>query len=1447
MLKNKKSQTGLLRFPTLAFILALIIFFLFTAPKIDDYIGGKQAAVLRSVAEGEQALGFVDASARLAAWQSLFELGEHGGFYFDTGDDERVAEDYPCDKYGYNLWNSGSRECWPSGKTINNSFKEYFDASLKSFFSQDLENRFARLDYDYNLSGKNELIIRGLTSDSVPIPVILEKKIEKEVMGPEEVVEDETITPCCEGRCVVNIAEKYAEKYGEGGVYSLPYVWGGETPYNVEQTREKTDDKNSFFYGTSVSVKQSPPHQREDTEPGFDCSGFVWWVYKHAAIPGFKNRLKAKEYEALAKEKSNNNNAQEICGSSPKCTPDTISKDAQLGDVLFLHQEEGKAASHIAIYAGNNQIIDSSSSKNGISKRALPAWWLDKHITIYRFGYNTGCEMQQEPSEQTSTEKNLLKVGALSEQYESGNRGSEVIGYDTTGKTSYGKYQIASGTGTMDVFVSFLQSKMPALYKKLSNRGDPNCEYACKPEGCYLSANREEECKPSNCYINCEFARAWKEAAEKGSLDNGIEHDFIKRTHYDPAVNGIKSECKGLYVNGRSFALQNVVWSTAVQHGARGAVRIFRESGASPDMSDEKIIKKVYAERNKLNKYFPSSSRAVKKALKARFEDEEKRALQWLRTGVEGVRVSTSTTIPYFTEKTIGHYYLNPSFATSVNYSLRVYQDLADWARVVYERCSGSEQSLSLCVKKEVDEQNKRFADFSSRKNNLGFGPDNIPFLFSIESNSYCDGEKADYYDFIEAFENCAELGHSACFCDLGSPWVSDYEFRFSNKSIALLDKTGVIEYYDLNHLEGFKKIYYDGAEYDEVLIDVKGGEFRLEFYSIDEEKNRGRVLGPVEFDKLYLVRHADGFELTASEFSKQGSASANKELQGCALEDKKHKFRFCAYSPYHVFAYEENLGVRPQPVPIKFALDLYDAPPPAISRDSEQIDKPESVLEREKENKQSISKDKECVDLGKAEIDLKVTTNDLVPNYEAFISKIASTVSPQLGMLLFAKNYLAIKDSLKALVSVRLSLGDADEDCDIAGLVYKCGVGVAPYKNNRLDFSNPTGFVDLSSRFSGDAGLSFAAPDACVLLRNPRGGFSSVKNTLVVVDKKTVSFSIDSCENPILQYKKMEGLDIITSALHGFGYYFAFAYVDSAGNYGPATIKKIEIPSVLNQLEDQLGIRNWLVLKDLLMGDYDNILGLLGLDDEWSALRSAVAGASLDRLLTTLREEALSRAYNEVADQIKDEDAKELFNDLVANGRLDSDYAGALLSRAGEELGLDEAEKLLDELELNTGVLEQAYEHIKSLDLNAKKALLEKTYEKIYDKKLDVEEMAEAEVDARLKQILSRRDQARQLLELLSPNDKLELAKRLLSEAPRHMLGAAANALDDNKKVEAVRNVLRNASDAKSDLARIITSASPDYAKKAAIDYITGNLPGFQEYKDLINIFNDFEGSTCS
>jgi cell wall-associated NlpC family hydrolase len=197
-------------------------------------------------------------------------------------------------------------------------------------------------------------------------------------------------------------------------------------------------------------------------------------------------------------------------------------------------------------------------------------------------------------------------LGHISEKYESGGNGPGTVGWDSTGGHSYGTYQIASKTGTMNSFMNYLKSSNPDYYQKLSAGGSPG---------------------------SSGFTSAWKALASSDEKGFGeAQRAFIGQSHYKPAADKIMAKT-GIDVSKRSQAVQEVAWSTGVQHGAGGASSLWSNAGVSSEMSDEQIIKAVYAERKKVGKYFGSSTSQVQQSVLNRFNNEEKDVLGFLQSG----------------------------------------------------------------------------------------------------------------------------------------------------------------------------------------------------------------------------------------------------------------------------------------------------------------------------------------------------------------------------------------------------------------------------------------------------------------------------------------------------------------------------------------------------------------------------------------------------------------------------------------------------------------------------------------------------------------------------------------------------------------------------------------------------------------------------------------------
>jgi len=201
-------------------------------------------------------------------------------------------------------------------------------------------------------------------------------------------------------------------------------------------------------------------------------------------------------------------------------------------------------------------------------------------------------------------------LGELSAKYETGGRGPGTVstGAGDPGGVSYGSYQMASKMGVPARFVT--QAGFPWLsdFQGLTAGTAP-------------------------------FTACWKRiASAETDAFQRAQHAFIKKSHYDLLAAKVLND-DGLDVNTRCRALQDVIWSTAVQHG--GATPIIHRAIANVSVPttdpgyDEKLIRAIYAERSRKKAdgnlaYFSKSSPSVQKGVARRFRDELQDALAML-------------------------------------------------------------------------------------------------------------------------------------------------------------------------------------------------------------------------------------------------------------------------------------------------------------------------------------------------------------------------------------------------------------------------------------------------------------------------------------------------------------------------------------------------------------------------------------------------------------------------------------------------------------------------------------------------------------------------------------------------------------------------------------------------------------------------------------------------
>ena len=199
-----------------------------------------------------------------------------------------------------------------------------------------------------------------------------------------------------------------------------------------------------------------------------------------------------------------------------------------------------------------------------------------------------------------------MKLGDLSAQYESGgDPGSISNGDGDAGGKSYGLYQLSLNAGSLQAFLDWCATNADQVHQVLS---------------LYQVASDN-------------FDVVWGKLATDYTDDFvNAQWGYIKSAYYDPAVTALQGI--NVDVTTRSEALQQVLWSRAVQYSPGNMADLFAEaaqyaSKAITDMTDADFIQNVY-EVNLDDGQWTSGSPSLRPGLFARFLDERQKALAML-------------------------------------------------------------------------------------------------------------------------------------------------------------------------------------------------------------------------------------------------------------------------------------------------------------------------------------------------------------------------------------------------------------------------------------------------------------------------------------------------------------------------------------------------------------------------------------------------------------------------------------------------------------------------------------------------------------------------------------------------------------------------------------------------------------------------------------------------
>ena len=182
-------------------------------------------------------------------------------------------------------------------------------------------------------------------------------------------------------------------------------------------------------------------------------------------------------------------------------------------------------------------------------------------------------------------------VGSVSAKYESGRQGVHTVssGSGDPGGVSYGTYQLASKTGTMQ---SFLNSSDGKKYREMFSGTTPG---------------------------SAAFNNIYAQIANKDPVGfNAAQHNFIKRTHYDPVASIASS--MGVKVSDR--AVQEALWSQSVQHGRKGNTKIIQGALDKADPNDvPAFLRALYNSRSNYISGLKIPSN-IKSSINSRYSNE---------------------------------------------------------------------------------------------------------------------------------------------------------------------------------------------------------------------------------------------------------------------------------------------------------------------------------------------------------------------------------------------------------------------------------------------------------------------------------------------------------------------------------------------------------------------------------------------------------------------------------------------------------------------------------------------------------------------------------------------------------------------------------------------------------------------------------------------------------
>lgn len=203
-----------------------------------------------------------------------------------------------------------------------------------------------------------------------------------------------------------------------------------------------------------------------------------------------------------------------------------------------------------------------------------------------------------------------VPIGTLGSMFESNGRADAInTGQGDPGGPSYGRYQLASRTGTLN---SFFESEEGQPFRAQFGDLEPGTP---------------------------QFDQVWQEVAgdpQVGPLFDQAQQQYMERTHFRPNLE--RAQRSGFDVSNPG--VREAVVSMGTQHSPAGNLRIFNEAAAriGPDATPQQMVDALYEARTNYVRNLPEGegrmSPDVKAGVLSRYERERAVAQQLTQVGL---------------------------------------------------------------------------------------------------------------------------------------------------------------------------------------------------------------------------------------------------------------------------------------------------------------------------------------------------------------------------------------------------------------------------------------------------------------------------------------------------------------------------------------------------------------------------------------------------------------------------------------------------------------------------------------------------------------------------------------------------------------------------------------------------------------------------------------------